>query len=818
MKKAPQHLVVVDLYHEGHHRSYVEMVVDGWLARDETGRLTLLVTGTFQAEHVEFIRRIEVYADRIAVVTLTADQPRVGETGMSRFFAINRAHKSALEQAIGLNPDHILCMFIDHAQAAIVALSGLLASRGIGVSGILFRASIHRSPSSFRGRLAYVRKKAVLRKFMRVPAVNKVFCLDPSAVASINKLGNVPKAVFLPDGTLIEASSIERNRLRMKWEASETDHVVLLFGAQSARKGTYQALKAFESLDRTWVLVVAGKATGAEEADIRSAIETAQSKGRIVWDATFLPESEVTALFEACDVVLAAYPNHVGSSGILVRAASAGKPVLGSDAGLVGENIRQYGLGVAVDGTKSDELVLELQQLRDRPGAYFDGARAAAFARMNTPSDFARVILDGVLGEHGVTMGSDAPQSRTLCVQWPRFGPYHLARLKEAHVWCKQQGIDLIALETASNSDLYEWRVENTETSFKRVQVFSNQTWESISPAEMHAGVVRALDAIQPDVLAIHTYSLPDSRACLLWAKQNGKASIVMTDSKADDAVRYRWKEWLKSVLIKEYDAAFLAGIPQKAYFESLGYPAEAISLGYNAVDNAFFATPSPSIDPDSLPGLLDKTPFMLASNRFLERKNLDNLIRAYGVYRKSTPSPFRLLMLGDGQLRSRLEHLVAEQGIKGVEFVGFRQIEELPTYYHHAAFFVHPSRVDTWALVVNEAMAAGLPVVVCTGAGCHKDLVDPGRNGFLFDADDVNVLARHMRVLTEDDGLRQSAGQASFEIIARWNLDRFAKGLLDAVDIASKRKGRSMNPVSRALIETLRRSSSSNTGHSVES
>lgn len=827
VSSANQHLVVVDLYHEGHHCSYIEMVVDGWLDKNPFSRVSIMVTRRFMTVHAEYLKRIEegVWGERITIVPLLMNQPQLSATGICRFLAINWAHRKALKQAIGLKPNHVLCMYLDHAQGAIVGLSSELSSLNIGISGILFRVSHHRSNSTFRERLVRVRKRILLKRLLRLPTLHAVFCLDPGAVYALNTLSPSPKAHFLPDGTLIHPASVPRNTLRAAWGASEADHVALQFGAQSARKGIFQVLEAFTRLKKdTWILVVAGKATEADEKKIQVAIEAAQTKAKVVWDSTFLAEGDVTAHFEACDVVFAAYPNHVGSSGILIRAAAAGKPVVGSAMGLVGDLIRQYNLGYAVDCREPKEIVQGLLQVFD--DARFDSEKAAEFAEKNTPSEFTRLLCEGIggtdsrniAGDISLDVAKSLTSIKKLCVQWPRFGPYHLARLKEVHVWCKKLGIELIGLETASKSDLYEWRVENAETAFKRIQVFKGKTWESLTPHDMHDGVVRALVALQPDVLAIHTYSLPDSRACLLWAKQNGKASIVMTDSKADDAVRYRWKEWLKGILIREYDAAFLAGEPQKAYFELLGYPSNAIALGYNTVDNAFFATPSPLIDPETLPGLNDETPYMMASNRFLERKNLDNLILAYGEYRKSTLAPYRLLMLGDGLLRPRLEKLVAENGIEGVEFVGFRQIEELPTYYLKAAFFVHPSRVDTWALVVNEAMAAGLPVIVCTGAGSHQDLVRPGENGFLFDADDIGALANHMKVLTENEKLRQAAGLASLEIIAEWNLDRFASGLFEATATATKRKGRTMCLVSRVLINVLKKSSSATLGHSVES
>ena len=75
----------------------------------------------------------------------------------------------------------------------------------------------------------------------------------------------------------------------------------------------------------------------------------------------------------------------------------------------------------------------------------------------------------------------------------------------------------------------------------------------------------------------------------------------------------------------------------------------------------------------------------------------------------------------------------------------GFKQYDELPIYYGLAGAFIHASTTEQWGLVVNEAMAAGLPVIVSERCGCAPDLVENGRNGFTFDPYDVDALTHLM-------------------------------------------------------------------------
>ncbi|MGA3266045.1 MAG: glycosyltransferase [Verrucomicrobiota bacterium] len=216
--------------------------------------------------------------------------------------------------------------------------------------------------------------------------------------------------------------------------------------------------------------------------------------------------------------------------------------------------------------------------------------------------------------------------------------------------------------------------------------------------------------------------------------------------------------------------------------------------------------------------GLPDK--YFLASARFVEKKNLTRLIQAYALYRKRAASgsrttgqrdyettgpserqrsevggpvvsglvvPWSLVLLGDGPLQSSIFDLRSSLGLEHfVHLPGFKQYDELPAYYGMASAFVHASSTEQWGLVVNEAMAAGLPVLVSNRCGCARDLVKDGVNGFTFDPFNVEQLASLMLRISAFQRFSISAfGSKSREIIANWGPARFADGLRQAVDTA---------------------------------
>ena len=128
-----------------------------------------------------------------------------------------------------------------------------------------------------------------------------------------------------------------------------------------------------------------------------------------------------------------------------------------------------------------------------------------------------------------------------------------------------------------------------------------------------------------------------------------------------------------------------------------------------------------------------------------MEKKNLPKLIEAYAEYRIRSESGsqkpevidskalWELVLLGDGPLKTDLRRLISDLRLnEHVHLPGFKQYEELPVYYGLAKAFVHASTTEQWGLVVNEAIASGLPVIVSNRCGCAPELVNG--NGFTFD------------------------------------------------------------------------------------
>ena len=391
-----------------------------------------------------------------------------------------------------------------------------------------------------------------------------------------------------------------------------------------------------------------------------------------------------------------------------------------------------------------------------------------------------------------------------LAILFHRLGPYHHARCVAAGARCS-----LTAIELSATDDIYAWSRVEGAPNFTRRTLFADEDVDRKRRSEVRRGVHAALDAADPEVVAIPGWSHSGALAALLWCLRKGRPAVLMSDSGRHDEVRRRAREATKARIVRLFSSAVVAGAPHGEYACALGLSPGTISDGYDVVDNAHFdrgarqarASAGPWRERLALPKR-----FFLASSRFVAKKNLLRLLDAYADYRqRAGAGAWRLVLLGDGELRAEVERRIARLELAGaVLLAGFKQYDELPAYYGLAGAFVHASTTEQWGLVVNEAMAAGLPVIVSERCGCARDLVRDGVNGFTFDPYDVRRLASLMRLVASDDCDRTAMGAASRRIIAEWGPERFADGLVQAARVAIARPPPQASLLDRALLWAL--------------
>lgn len=369
---------------------------------------------------------------------------------------------------------------------------------------------------------------------------------------------------------------------------------------------------------------------------------------------------------------------------------------------------------------------------------------------------------------------------------WPK-------RLELLHQYLAERGTALHVVELAGQGSPYAFAPRNnTPSEIPWTCLFPETRMEDLQPAVAVNTLTACLDRLRPDVLVAGALAFPSGIGALRWAKQHGRPIVLFDSVRLEDVPRGPLVSHIKRRLYRHADAAFSAAPGHERPFLEWGVRPGSVFHGLEAVDNEQFA----GIATDTLCHAhtfrreLNLPPrFFLGAGRLVEKKNWHALLRAYSAFVGHAPNTdWQLVLVGDGPERSTLAQRATDAGIADrVLFRGFASQETLARIYALAGALVLPSRYgETWGLVVNEAMACSLPVLVSGQCGCAATLVRSGENGWTFDPDDTAGLSALLaRIAAMSDADRRLMGGRSKQIIGDWGLQRFCEGAWDAIQFA---------------------------------
>ncbi len=352
---------------------------------------------------------------------------------------------------------------------------------------------------------------------------------------------------------------------------------------------------------------------------------------------------------------------------------------------------------------------------------------------------------------------------KVLMIGPANLGPYHFARFRETSKLLPE-----FTYVGISTKERYRpWSSDLGNAPFRIVN------------HNKGASIPKMLEAEHPDIVISIGYNSWVLLSASCWAKRRNLPNILQCDSTYIDHPRVWWKEVVKGLIVRRlFDAAFVSGARSGHYIESLGIERDGIWYGVDVVDNAHFNACKKTC---SLPRAFPKD-YFLAVARLSPEKNISRLLLAFELYRKER-GEWGLVIAGTGPEETALKGRTPK-GLRGlIHWHGWANYDDLPSLYHQSSCFILPSIKESWGLVVNEAMASGLPILISQNCGCVEDLCHSGINGYDFDPLNIEQLSELMLKMSSEQIDRVAMGKASQAIISKYTPEIWAETVLDMTE-----------------------------------
>ncbi len=352
----------------------------------------------------------------------------------------------------------------------------------------------------------------------------------------------------------------------------------------------------------------------------------------------------------------------------------------------------------------------------------------------------------------------------------------------------RQPGIDLhVIFLSETDPSLRQWEIYQNEIKFSYQVLPSWRRRIGKYNLLLNRKMMSALKAAAPEIVVCGGYSYLASWLCLLWSRRRQIPFLLWSESNEQDSRRQAFfVEFLKREFLNRCAAFVVPGESARAYLRAQRVDNENIFTAPNAVDNDLFATAAERARTRSeelRKELALPKRYFLFVGRMVREKGVFDLLEAYAKLDARLREQMGLILVGDGPSRRVVEEQAAGISPGTIRFTGFVQRDDLAKYYGLAEALVLATHSDTWGLVVNEAMACGLAIIVSDVAGCAPDLIKTKWNGLLIPARDILSLASAMSSLAAKPDLCKSMGLNSQQQIARFTAEVWATSMRSAIN-----------------------------------
>jgi glycosyltransferase involved in cell wall biosynthesis len=374
---------------------------------------------------------------------------------------------------------------------------------------------------------------------------------------------------------------------------------------------------------------------------------------------------------------------------------------------------------------------------------------------------------------------------KKLVFVWDNFGPLHVDRC-DATAKSVAGKLEVVGIELASNSKVYEWVPENGQR-FKKLTLFQGKSIQEVRSLLRFIRTFRACfsQGSGASYFMCH-YEHPATLFTSLLLRLCGRRVFAVGCSKYDDYPRHLWREFLKSIFYLPYSGGLASGTRSLDYMRFLGVPATKIRPNYNAVSIARIrdmagAPPAPD-------GIPHRDRHFVLVARFVAKKNVRMALEAFAIYAARSRNPRMLHLCGSGPLEGEFRSQVHDAGIEHlVQFRGFLQTADVCQTFASSLVLLLPSIEEQFGNVIPEALAMGVPVILSDNCGARDLLVRTGVNGFVVEPDNPEGMALFMEMLANNEALWRSMCLEATSYSIKGDAERFAESVNALIGLGAR-------------------------------
>lgn len=324
--------------------------------------------------------------------------------------------------------------------------------------------------------------------------------------------------------------------------------------------------------------------------------------------------------------------------------------------------------------------------------------------------------------------------------------------------------------------------------------LFETEKFSELSKNEVTEKILDRLDILNPDFIVCGPIAFTSGAIGMRWARTRKKKAILFDDSKHSLYKRNFLTNFIKLRLSNLADAILVPSTEYDLEYSTWKIDNKKLYYGLNCIDNNFFSSKRKS-------RFLDSKKIVCVA-RMVPIKNLETLLNSWKKI-EELDSEFQLILIGDGPELGNLKASSNHLELKRVNFLGNQNRRTIAKILSQSDAFILPSYLEGWAMVVNEAMASGLPVLLSNQINAGHTLLKHGINGYGFDPYDLNQITdsilKYIRLSKEEKS--SLALNASLEI-KNYSYGFMANQLLLAINKFKNQESKSLSILDIILLK----------------